>query len=160
MAQQLSGHQRIICEATNRTTSYHLALFWRPHTLQVHGNWLWELRGFVEFDSHANWKALLHILTTTHRDILIGTKPYWICSLKYTDREAWKEEYGITTVVGEAEKGLPRIPLVSKNRYRIWMCLECVGMTGVQKHFDRLEDKQTIGQRDWRCGCGQLADHL
>ena len=121
-------------------------LFWRSRTLQLHSPWMWELHDISRSSSNANWKALLQILTTTRREILAGAKQYWYENLAIEDDKTGNRGDGDAEIAMKTSASLPSLPLGLKNRQRIWMCLECVGMSGPQRKLNGLADEETIEQ--------------
>lgn len=115
--------------------------FWRSRTLQLHSSWMFELHS-IDGSSNANWRALLQILTTTRRQVLAGAKPYWYDKPVIENDET--EDRGNED--GDTAASLPSLPLGLKNRQRIWMCLECVGMNGTQRKLNGLAEEATIEQ--------------
>lgn len=135
--------------ATSRTLSSRLpptdTLFWRSHTLHLHSPWFWELHSLRISSADSNWKALLQSLTRTRREILAEAKPYWYYK-NSTINEHGKNANKIDEHVEDTAPSLPLLPLGLKNRQRIWMCLECVGMDGSQRKLAGVPDEETIEQ--------------
>ncbi|KAG6991441.1 hypothetical protein G7Y79_00052g087810 [Physcia stellaris] len=98
--------------------------FWRSQTLQMHSCWFWELLDLPK-SSSKNWKALLQKLTASRREILEEAEPYWL------DKPTSRDNGSINFSKRLAEAALLPWPLPFgiRNRQRIWMCLETVGMT-------------------------------
>ena len=136
--------------ATSRRLSSRLpptdTLFWRSRTLQLHSPWMWELHDIYRSSSNANWKVLLQILTTTRREIIAGAKPYWYDNSAIEDGKTGNRGDGDAEIAIKTAASLPPLPLGLKNRQRIWMCLECVGMNGTQRKLNGLTDEETIEQ--------------
>ena len=117
------------------------AVFWRERTLRLHGDWLWELYNFEAIPFGASWRTLLQALTAARRQILTGANPYWIEDSETSELGTDLKDEGDVTLTDSADSPLPALPIGLKNRQRIWMCLECVGMDGSQKSLCGLKDE-------------------
>lgn len=95
--------------------------FWRLHTLRLHGGWLWELQHYQPPSPTDNWKALLHVLTTSRTKLLREAGPYWIVA------SAGETAYIGSSSETDLVRSAPPLPLGLVNRQRIWMCLEFLG---------------------------------
>lgn len=136
--------------ATNRKLSSRLPLtdasFWHFRALQLHSPWFWELLSPRRASVNGNWKALLQILTTARREILAGSNPYWHNNSTTEDSKTGRIADATADITIQMATPLPSLPLGLKNRQRIWMCLECVGMNGTQRKLAGLADEETIEQ--------------
>lgn len=105
--------------------------FWRNHILRLHGDCFWELRDEQLFPKQGPWRRLLACLTSLRRDVLA-------CAGMNVFRQFEKER--VEEMITElAEKDLgstgdqdAKVPVGLKNRLRIWLVLEGVGMDGRQ----------------------------
>ena len=83
------------------------------------------------------------MLTTARQDILAGAKPFW--GAFRTERPKYWDPYEANRAIQRDLDALfPPIPLGLKNRYRIWMCLECVSMDGPQRSLHGLQDEELL----------------
>lgn len=82
----------------------------------------------------------------TRCEIIAGAIPYWYNKSAIEDRETGNRGDGDAAIAIKAPAPLPSLPLGLKNRQRIWMCLECVGMNGHQRRLIGLADEETIEQ--------------
>ncbi|MCJ1249814.1 hypothetical protein MMC30_007040 [Trapelia coarctata] len=120
-------------------------LFWRSRTLQLHGDWLWEVQSFATTFADGDWKALLQALTTARHDILAGAKPFWGAS--WTPCPEYRDSAESDAAIARDRSApLLPIPLGLKNRYRIWMCLGCVNMDGSQRRLHGLQDEEILDE--------------
>ena len=105
--------------ATSRTWLAILPLttshFWFSHTLQLHSDWLWQLRGF-EHSTSINWKAVLQALEATRRDTLLGPESYRGRGQDPLESKE-KAELDIDTTTAPLQPP----PMELKNRLRVWM---------------------------------------
>lgn len=112
-----------LCSSSQKLLDLSDSRFWRLRTIQLHGCWFWELRDRPVSPQNDNWKQLLQILTANRFAIEQGAEAYW---LTRSSSKNDKTKYRSTDC---AKPDLLPLPLGLRNRQRIWMCLECVGIT-------------------------------
>ena len=111
----------------------HLPTFWRVRTIDMHGDWFWELSEPTTFPPRTtNWMQLLWQIEFARAEILRqagfvrGGR-----SLEHLSDHQLYEETIYRPMLFDYE-GRPKLPLGLKNRLRIWCCLQSIGKDGTQ----------------------------
>ncbi|KAI4218204.1 MAG: hypothetical protein LQ349_008814, partial [Xanthoria aureola] len=110
------------CSTSKRLLRMMDSSFWHLQTLQTHACWFWELKNRPVLSPQHNWRHLLRILTRSHSQLQQGAEAYWLPT-----HVSEKDE----TILGIQEYTEPLLlplPLGLKNRQRIWMCMEHLGV--------------------------------
>ena len=106
------------------------APFWRTKAIEMHGDWLWELKDRNIFRQHTiNWQTLLRQIEIARSEILDNAG-----QLTTADRKAGRETgHGyIYRTKPFGNKRCSKLPLGLKNRLRIWCSITSIGKDGRQ----------------------------
>ncbi|KAL8954737.1 MAG: hypothetical protein Q9183_006957 [Haloplaca sp. 2 TL-2023] len=96
--------------------------FWRLQTLQTHACWFWELENRRFSSPQHNWRHLLRILTKSRFQLQQGAEAYWLPGSSNKKDEITLGTQNYTDPI------LSPLPLGLKNRQRIWICLQHLGV--------------------------------